>query len=54
VTGCQPSHALAHAKLAATLAKLGQASSARGWARRAMQLAPDDLAVRAAIPTSLR
>ena len=54
VTGCQPNHALAHAKLAATLGKLGQASSARGWARRALQLAPDDLAVRAAIPASLR
>lgn len=54
VVGCQPTHALAHAKLAATLAKLGQAKSAQRWAQRASELAPDDLAVRAAIPANLR
>jgi tetratricopeptide (TPR) repeat protein len=54
VTGCQPDHALAQANLAATLAKLGQTGSARHWAQRALQLAPNDRAVQAAIPTSLR
>jgi tetratricopeptide (TPR) repeat protein len=54
VVGCQPDHALAHAKLATTLAKIGQASSAQRWARRALQLAPDDLTVRAAVPANLR
>jgi Flp pilus assembly protein TadD len=54
VAGCQPNHALAHAKLAATLTKLGQQNAARHWARRALDLAPEDLAVRAAIPAALR
>ena len=43
-----------HAKLAATLAKLGQASAAQRWAQRALELAPDDLAVRASLPGNLR
>jgi tetratricopeptide (TPR) repeat protein len=54
VVGCHPEHALAHAKLAATLAKLGQASAAQRWAQRALELAPDDLAVRASLPGNLR
>lgn len=54
VVGCQPNHALAHAKLAATLARLGQARSAQRWARRAFELSPDDVAARAAIPATLR